>query len=414
MKLDKFSFGTGDRFHHQGEPLLKAIMDANKDGMAFVPVFNKSNREHTLIGTKPEDQRTEADQAKRDLGWQGNCFVDADHINLFNVDAFISSADFFTLDVAQYIGKRGPDVEIDNFIRQNAGLIGEVKLSEINTISIDKNTLEKTAEQYLLAVDKAQELYQHITTKKGTAEFITEISMDEVEMVQSPAELLIVLKMISDRKIPVQTIAPRFTGRFNKGVEWKGDITRFENDFELDLLVLDFAVKKFGLPDNLKLSIHSGSDKFAIYPAIGSLIKKYDAGIHVKTAGTTWLAEVIGLALSGRSSLELVKQIYTKGLTRFEELAGPYEHVIEIDKCRLPDVADVNTWDRSKFVNSLRHVSGHPDYNPDFRQMLHVSFKIAAEYGTVFTNALKSNKDIIAKEVYDNIYNRHLKKLHGV
>ncbi len=75
-------------------------------------------------------------------------------------------------------------------------------------------------------------------------------------------------------------------------------------------MVIDFAVKEFGLPENLKMSIHSGSDKFAIYPVIGSIIRKHNKGIHIKTAGTTWLEEVIGLASSGGEGLTFVKEIY--------------------------------------------------------------------------------------------------------
>ena len=87
----------------------------------------------------------------------------------------------------------------------------------------------------------------------------------------------------------MQTIAPKFTGRFNKGVDYVGDLDQFAREFEEDLLVIDFAVKEFGLPKELKLSVHSGSDKFSIYPIIAEAIAKYDKGIHLNTAGTTWL-----------------------------------------------------------------------------------------------------------------------------
>src|SRR5665647_1913967 len=124
--------------------------------------------------------------------------------------------------------------------------------------------------------------------------------------------------------VPVQTIAPKFTGRFNKGVDYEGDPIRFGKEFEEDILVIRYAVAKFGLPKNLKLSVHSGSDKFSIYPIIGSVIRKHDCGLHLKTAGTTWLEEVIGLAVSGGKGLEIAKLIYRNAYERREELCAPY------------------------------------------------------------------------------------------
>ena len=92
--------------------------------------------------------------------------------------------------------------------------------------------------------------------------------MDETDRAQSPVELLIILAAIADEGIPVQTIAPKFSGRFNKGVDYVGDVAQFEREFALDIAAIAYAVKQFGLPANLKLSVHSGSDKFSIYPAI--------------------------------------------------------------------------------------------------------------------------------------------------
>ena len=132
--------------------------------------------------------------------------------------------------------------------------------------------------------------------------------MDEVPDPQTPVELFFILRMLASENIPVQTIAPKFSGRFNKGVDYVGNPQDFALEFESDLKVIDFAIKEFGLPENLKMSIHSGSDKFAIYPYIGSVIRKHNKGIHVKTAGTTWLEEVIGLAVSGGEALTLLRK----------------------------------------------------------------------------------------------------------
>src|SRR5205814_1797651 len=113
---------------------------------------------------------------------------------------------------------------------------------------------------------------------------------------QTPADLLVILAAIADEGIPVQTIAPKFSGRFNKGVDYSGDLAQFEKEFHADLAVMAFAVKRYGLPGSLKLSVHSGSDKFSIYAPIRRVLARFDTGLHLKTAGTTWLEELIGLA----------------------------------------------------------------------------------------------------------------------
>ena len=99
MKLPKYSFGVGDRFAQQGEAQLSAIQQAWNEGIPIVPVWNKSNREHQIIGSSPDHTRQEADEAVKSLGWNEAYFVDADHINIVTVNPFMESSDFFTLDV---------------------------------------------------------------------------------------------------------------------------------------------------------------------------------------------------------------------------------------------------------------------------------------------------------------------------
>ncbi|MCR5245233.1 MAG: tagaturonate epimerase family protein [Bacteroidales bacterium] len=379
MKIQKYSFGVGDRFCHEGIAQLSALLKARREfGVDFVPVWNKSNREHQIVGTEPTGTREEADAAVKALGYTGQYFVDADHINLNTVDRFIDCSDFFTIDVADYIGKSG-----------------------------------SMEERFLPAIREAGRIYRHIAEKKGEGNFVTEVSMDEVDNAQTPEELRYILKEIAAEKIPVQTIAPKFTGRFNKGVDYRGDLQQFEKEFEQDLLVIDEAVKEYGLPDNLKLSIHSGSDKFSIYPIMGRLIRKYDKGIHIKTAGTTWLEENIGLALADPKALALAKRIYVNALTRMEELTVPYATVIDVDADALPSPAEVEKWDAETYARTMRHNQADPLYNQSFRQLIHVSYKIAAELGDEYYPALEAHSEVIGREVIENICDRHIKRLFG-
>ncbi|MDR2469270.1 MAG: tagaturonate epimerase family protein [Tannerella sp.] len=417
MQLGKYSFGTGDRFACQGEAQLTALIQAARAvGQEIVPVWNKSNREHTIVHSTPADTRREADNAVKTLGYRGAYFVDADHINLSNVEKYIECSDFFTLDVADYIGKPAAQVDMDAFVAANRKYAGKLRIPGIAApFDVPETLLRDIAVRFLCAIQEAGKIYRRIEQAKGAEHFIAEVSMDEVSEAQSPVEMFFILSAIAAEGIPAQTIAPKFTGRFNKGVDYVGDVAQFAKEFEEDLLVIDYAVQEFGLPANLKLSIHSGSDKFSIYPVMGELIKKYDKGLHIKTAGTTWLEEITGLALSANEeAIDLAKAIYSGALSRFDELCSPYATVIDIDKSRLPSSREVEHWSGAKLANTLRHIPGHPDYNPNFRQLLHVGYKVAAEYGTEFIDALHEHRDIIAKQVIENIYERHVKRLFDI
>ena len=262
-----------------------------------------------------------------------------------------------------------------------------------------------------MATNEAANIYQRIATKKGVGNFIAEVSMDEVDEAQTPIELLVILKLLAINKVPVATIAPKFTGRFNKGVDYKGDVAQFEVEFEADLLVIDYAIEHFGLPADLKLSVHSGSDKFCIYPIMKHLIDKYNKGLHLKTAGTTWLEEVIGLATAGGKALEMAKEIYAEAFKHREKLCAPYATVIEIHEELLPSPEEVNAWDSQKFADTLRHIQSNPSYNPSFRQLIHVAYKIAADLGDKYLNMLDEHAEVVGKCVFDNIYERHILRL---
>lgn len=413
--LGKYSIGMGDRFGHQGGAQLKAIIEAGKKGVELTPVWNKSNREHITIGTQPGDVRKEADSATNKAGFLKPYFVDADHINLDTVDRFIESSDFFTIDVASYIGKKAGDDEIATFVSGAEKYAGELKIPGIiKPLKISKHQIAEIAEKYLFAAIKAWEIFRKIEKTKGKGNFVTEVSMDEVPDPQTPVELFFILKMLGEESIPVQTIAPKFSGRFNKGVDYAGNPEKFAEEFESDLMVIDFAIHEFGLPGNLKMSIHSGSDKFAIYPFIGSIIKKHNKGIHLKTAGTTWLEEVIGLAASGGKALEFVKEIYSKSLEKIEELCAPYADVIDINISKLPSKDEVSKWSSKKFTDSLRHVPGNRDYNPNMRQLVHVAYKLAALRMDEYTHLLEANEKTVAQCVFENMYDRHICRLFGI
>ncbi len=410
--LPKYSLGVGDRFAHQAKAQLAACIKAAEAGIEVVPVWNKSNREHMIIGTEPSQTRQAANTAVKELGWKQPYFVDADHITLKTVDRFLEPCDFFTLDVAEEIGKAAKTEDVDAFVARHPELIGEVRIPRIaEPFHTNVAFVKGVANKFLAAVQDAGMIYRKLVESKGDGQFVPEISMDETDSPQTPVELLIILAAIADEKIPIQTIAPKFTGRFNKGVDYVGDVAQFAKEFEEDLAAINFAVKRYGLPENLKLSVHSGSDKFSIYKAIHEAVVKFDAGVHVKTAGTTWLEELIGLAESGGSGLEIAKEVYREAFAHADELCKPYATVIDIDYARLPKPQEVEGWTSEQFTSALRHDQSNPAYNPSFRQLLHVGFKVAAKMGKRYLDALKANDEIVARNVTTNLYERHIRPI---
>jgi len=412
LTLDRFSFGVGDRFAHQAKAHLAAFQMLAKNGVHVAPVWNKSNREHTFIGSEPQSVLDAAQAAVKELGWNQSWHIDADHINLNTVDRFMSCSDFFTIDVADSIGKPAAGADIQAFVNRHPELVGSLAVPDVSSlITTTRTEVERVVSKYMLAVQDAGKIYRHIVAAKGEDRIIAEVSMDETDLPQTPPELLIILALLADEKVKLQTIAPKFTGRFNKGVDYVGDLVQFEKEFNDDLAVIAYAVKQYGLPANLKLSVHSGSDKFSIYPIIKKALARTGAGLHIKTAGTTWLEELIGLAEAGGDGLVLAKEIYAYALEHVDELCAPYASVIDIDRSKLPPASIVNGWTGPQLANALRHIPGHPEFNANMRQLLHVSFKIAAKAGKRYTDLLKSNEAIVAKQVTENIFDRHMKPL---
>jgi len=410
--LEKYSLGVGDRFAHQAKPQLAACVMAARQGVTIVPVWNKSNREHMTVGSEPSGTRAAADRAVRELDWKCSYYLDADHINLGTVDRFLEPCNFFTLDVANTIGQPPAAGVADDFLRRHPELIGRIEIPGIaEPLAVTPEQAHSVARKYLAAVTDAAGIYGHIARHKDPGQFVTEVSMDETDSPQTPPELLIILAAIADAGVPIQTIAPKFTGRFNKGVDYVGDVDRFEQEFLADIAVIAYAVGRYGLAANLKLSVHSGSDKFSIYGPIRRAIRQTGAGLHVKTAGTTWLEELIGLAEAGPEGLATAKEIYKSAFEHCDELCAPYAAVIDIDRSRLPLPAEVCRWTSEQYASTLRHDPRNPLFNPNVRQLLHVGYKVAAKMGERYTRMLDACEESISRNVTENLYQRHIEPL---
>ncbi|MFO1512209.1 MAG: tagaturonate epimerase family protein [Verrucomicrobiota bacterium] len=325
LKLSKFSLGVGDRFAHQAEAQLRAWPVAADHEVEVVPVWNKSNREHLIVGSEPAGVRAAADAAVKALGWR-SYHVDADHIGLKTVDRFLVHSDHYTIDVADFIGKPADAVAIEAFVdrhprnssagSRSPGLITRSKLRA------PKSNASRTG----FCSPCRKPARSIATSRRRSAALVSFPRFRWTKPIRpEPTGVARHSRRHLRTRRSHRTIAPKFTGRFNKGVDYVGDVVQFEREFSDDICVVPLQIKKYGLPDNLKLSVHSGSDKFSIYPAIDAPCRRAGAGVHLKTAAGTAaeLEEIIGLAEAGGEGLVLAKEIYAEALAHCGELCAP-------------------------------------------------------------------------------------------
>src|SRR6266480_1442430 len=132
LTLGKYSLGVGDRFTHQAKAQLRACSKAADQGVEVIPVWNKSNREHTTIGSEPSGVRAAADQAVLELKWNKHYHVDADHIRLETVDRFIPNSDFYTIDVADFIGRSTQASAVKAFVGRHGELAERIEVPNLD------------------------------------------------------------------------------------------------------------------------------------------------------------------------------------------------------------------------------------------------------------------------------------------
>src|SRR5450759_2084589 len=172
--LGRYSLGIGDRFAHEAEAQLMAFVKATRLGVDVTPVWNKSNREHLVVGSEPAGVREAADAAVCAVGWRGTYFVDADHITATTLERFLDPCDFFTLDVAGSIGRPAADEAVEAFCARHPELAAGVKVDGIDAlVSMSRETTVRVARHYLDAVKDAGQLYRLIVAHRGAGTFLT-------------------------------------------------------------------------------------------------------------------------------------------------------------------------------------------------------------------------------------------------
>ena len=373
----KKSFGFGDRL---GLATPGHFTAARK--FDFAPIFaQQSIREMERTQRTPQDVMQAATAALRNLGYSNAWGADADHLKLPEHIERTAAAGFcfFTIDPSEYVGKGALTPELE------AAYLGrKFEIPGLGMLQFDRGTLQGAAVKYGRSLEHCGFMGTHIAKVMGKRPFEIEVSVDETEDPTSALEHLFIGMELRRHKVPnVVSIAPRFVGDFEKGIDYKGDLKKFEASLRDHV-----AIAKHCGP--YKISVHSGSDKFTAYPIVGRVCGEL---LHVKTAGTSYLE---ALRVVARTSTPLFNEIVEFCRGRFATDRHSYH---------------ISTTEAQ--VRSLPKFSG-PKEEPVFldeipgRQLLHVTF------GSVLTNPALKPKILEALQrhaaLHEELLDRHFTK----
>ena len=357
------SFGFGDRLGLATPGHMAAVRAA---GGKFAPVFaQQSVRENERTGRTPQQVMDDAKRAVEAAGWDLPWGADADHLKTVeDLAPFVEAGyTFFTVDPGGYVDNTADTDSADILSQKISGTdwdelsalylrgIGESVWGQFETES-----LRRAIVKYGRAINHAVAMFTRLSQMKDGFDF--EISVDETDLPTSPLEHFFIANELTRLGVRFTSLAPRFSGRFEKGVDYIGDL----DALDMELAKHAAVTAHFG---TYKLSLHSGSDKFSVYPLITNY---WGDNIHVKTAGTSYLEALRVLA---RYKPDLFLKIYSLGCERYE-----------IDK---------RTYHVSAHLERLPSTDDLPSLLNDFhaREMLHVTFGSAlAQFGTELKETL--------------------------
>ena len=373
------SFGFGDRLGLATPGHIAALKQSALD---ILPIFaQQSVRENARTGRTPQQVMDDAKRAVEAAKWDKPWGADADHLKTVDdLPAFVSAGyTFFTVDPGAHVDNAA-DVDPLPVLQEKAKGQDWDELSALYLTgngdkgfgSFDSETLLRALVKYGRAISHTIAMFRRLSELKETFDF--EVSVDETDAPTTPLEHFFIANELTRAGVKFTSLAPRFIGRFEKGVDYLGDLAALDAEMANHAAV----TAHFGM---YKLSLHSGSDKFSVYPLI---VKYWGRRLHVKTAGTSYLEALRTLAVT---SPALFERIWALGLERYET-------------------------DRATY-----HVSASPALVPvglalpalldDFhaREILHVTFGSAlTEFGAQIKAELASHADV---------YNANLQKHFG-
>jgi hypothetical protein len=405
------SFGFGDRM---GVATFGHVEAMKQAGKGIEPIFaQQSIREMTRTNRTPKQVMSDAVGSAASSGWTGKQGADADHLKTPQ-DIERTAAEgfcFFTIDpsgeVDAHADDYSPQQVQDKFkaVADQVNWVGtykgkQIKLNTGTTVDLNENAVLKAAVKYGKAINLATDLARHIA-KQGKP-FEIELSVDETPQPTTLAEHYIIADQLRSRGVKLISLAPRYVGEFEKGVDYKGDLSAFEKSLA-DHATLAQMLGPY------KLSLHSGSDKLTIYPSFARITK---GQFHVKTAGTSYLEALRAVA---RHDQGLFRKIVDFSRGRYDTDKATYHVSATLDKVPPPsDVKDAKKLEQI-YLEMWPDVKPGKGFTEPGRQILHCTF------GSVLTDAgMKKQVMQILKEhrsTYDEIladhFGKHLKALRA-
>lgn len=371
------SFGFGDRLGLATPGHVRAL-----DGQGMFPVFaQQSIREMERTGRSPEDVMNTAIWGVFEEGYQKGFAADADHLKTREAIEETAKVGFnmFTCDPSEHVRADADELSSgelesefrqltdgEELLRKYAGREFRARLPGSEYEFLDKfrdREVKRAAIKYYQAVKFAAKSYQWVS-EATNGDFIFEVSVDETETPTTPLEHVFVAKELQERGVELFSLAPRFVGNIQKGIDYIGDLQVFEDQLKAHAAIAN----SFG---GYRLSLHSGSDKFSIYPYFADYL---DELVHVKTAGTSYLEAI---RLVGEKNPELFRRIHEFALDRFDEDRATYH--VETDLSNVPGPEELPDEELPGLLDE-----------DDSRQVFHVT------YGSVLTE--KNNGQYVFKD----------------
>lgn len=352
------TLGLGDRLGLASPGHLKAVRDTE-----VRPVLaQQSMRELELTNRTYVDVLDAATWAVFQVGYQGGYGADGDHLKKIEDINIALEVGFsmITLDCSEHINDGIQDLQENEVLRQYQGLPEaertqfeelyrdrRYQLQSGETIDMDLEHFKRMVLTYHRALDFMVEVYEQVIVKHDRP-LDFEISIDEVATPTTPQDHFFVAHELQRRGVKVCSVAPRFCGHFEKGIDYMGDLAQFEKEFAIHAAI----AKHFGY----KLSIHSGSDKFSVFPIIGKYARA--TGYHVKTAGTNWLEAVRVIAHVDPS---LYRTLHQKALDSLEAARKYYN--VSMDLAKVPVIETLQDQELPQLLDQ-----------DDARQLLHITY----------------------------------------
>jgi hypothetical protein len=377
------SFGFGDRLGVATPGHIAAVR-----GTKFAPIFaQQSVRENARTGRTPQQVMDDARRALDAAGWDGSWGADADHLKTpEDIAPFVEAGyTFFTVDPGEYVDNAADTDPLESLKQKLTGLnweeLSALYLGEEGEQAwgrFEAETLMRATVKYGKAIQHAVTMFRRLSDAKDQFDF--EMSVDETDSPTTPFEHFFIASELTRLGVRFTSLAPRFIGRFEKGVDYIGDLDALDAELAKHAAVTAHF-------RTYKLSLHSGSDKFSVYPLIA---KHWGERIHVKTAGTSYLEALRVLA---KHEPDLFLKIYSLGRDCYETDKRTYHVSTQLDQ--LPKTDDL------------------PSLLDDFhaREVLHVTFGSAlAKFGAELRSALAKQETAY----YDGLklhFDKHLSLL---